>query len=1012
MTSSLLRLHYSSTAQRDAAAWLVPGSNAADWLAALAELPTAHETVRILPLPNSAQRTIPSAALLVPEGEEKLPVNPHYHAYGWAAKQILVPIEATVQPPLTDAEWNSLLPDADALFVWHPASGLIRFDARDMLSAIHLLETPDVRTGDWNFAEEAPATIDRLREVTSAESPQSLEDLAQEWRAAIGAPKSIDELPPREGEPPLHWTERLADMTSGIRYELSEIRDWLAPALRPFQFVLPILSALWWLFKQLLKALLFACLMFLASRILGGRFGWSDFFLMLAAYVAGLQIWRWIQSERRKLAAVELKVNPSQVSVQEPSFLGMGLGGLGRLIGRAVSWITGQPTGQAGRGAGKSWLQQADELKRQREVDRLMELLDKNPDEGLRFAIPFGGDAARGQGFGGNELVARNLDYRGGGGGAVDPWNLNVAQQLALSERYRKLAEKEKLAGHFQRAASIYAHLLGDWSAAALALVAGRLYADAAVIYHRRLKNLAEAAKYYELAGQHDIALTLFLEQKQFREAGDLCRRIGRESQAEEHYRTAVAAFISSGEVRSAVEILETRLKDIDGALQVLYDTWPAHPNADVHLDQWFNLAARHQRHELASQRITTLSTETSMGQALRVLPRLQTVAQNYPHAEITRQAGESTLQLVSTHLPTADWKDSQRLVWFLPPLIPTDRLLRRDCERFIERRRDQAPVVPNPEKTKRQTLRLMRQFTLPDIELLQPICSWRHGWIALTDKTGPKLQQLLLIPWSGPFSLVEVPADLITSLIAVDERDRRIWLTHKRGTFSVQWPEQTQTFAAINAAGVPKNWLAANLLPLGSAQTLWLDDQGAPWISFHWASYLEGESKSHRVAREWLADPELTPLYFRGRAAISSTSLGHHRIYLPISHNELLIEEYDGETIVHTPRRFEGCHVACQNGFDAALICHETGVRFLDSIFNPTIEKEFPNWENPRAAFLGPDLFVIADNRRIAIYRQEDASLRLEIEHQAAEPLAIAHVEPGKLSLLRTDHKVQLWNY
>src|SRR5262249_40079758 len=63
----------------------------------------------------------------------------------------------------------------------------------------------------------APAFVDRLLSVASAEPVRTMADVETEWTQEIGQKRSMENLPPAPGETPLSWKERLAIATEKFR---------------------------------------------------------------------------------------------------------------------------------------------------------------------------------------------------------------------------------------------------------------------------------------------------------------------------------------------------------------------------------------------------------------------------------------------------------------------------------------------------------------------------------------------------------------------------------------------------------------------------------------------------------------------------------------------------------------------------------------------------------------------------------------------------------------------------
>ena len=85
-----------------------------------------------------------------------------------------------------------------------------------------------------------------------------------------------------------------------------------------------------------------------------------------------------------------------------------------------------------------------------------------------------------------------------------------------LRAKYMELAGREMRLGRYRRAAYIYAHLLGDLTNAAAALIAGKHWREAAVLYRDRLKRPEMAAKCLEQGGLWAEAIEFYEQLERF----------------------------------------------------------------------------------------------------------------------------------------------------------------------------------------------------------------------------------------------------------------------------------------------------------------------------------------------------------------------------------------------------------------------------------------------------------------------------------------------------------------
>jgi len=328
--------------------------------------------------------------------------------------------------------------------------------------------------------------------------------------------------------------------------------------------------------------------------------------------------------------------------------------------------------------------------RRQREIDRLMHLLKTDPEAGLRYALPIGGDAqSRGIANPSNSLAERNLDFslgRLGGGGPVDAWFVPPNQQLQLQTMYRQLAAREVQLGRHRRAAYIYAELLGNVADAATTLEAGRHFREAAVLYQQRLQRPHDAARCLENGGFLEEAALLFVKLHMREHAADLYLRLERHDEAERLLREIVQDLVRDHNYLKAAEITCDRLNDVNGGLALLETGWSEERlSAEPCLKQVFVVLNTHARHDEARTRIQALRAERwSLPRAASVARTLCRVAAQSTDQAVRTEAADATRVIVARELPQTTALEASSLLEPIRNLVSTDVLLGRDCDRFL----------------------------------------------------------------------------------------------------------------------------------------------------------------------------------------------------------------------------------------------------------------------------------------------------------------------------------------
>jgi hypothetical protein len=407
------------------------------------------------------------------------------------------------------------------------------------------------------------------------------------------------------------------------------------------------------------------------------------------------------------------KIKEGDGLVDKAAMLGMGLAG-GTLLG--AGWVLGGIGKIAGfiggqgpannsldrlqQWAEKNWQHLVDS--RSREIDRLMELLEKNPDEGLRYALPLAGiEQSRGVAAPTWKLGQRDTRFsHGHGGGAINGWDLANDARLTLERQYREAARREISLGRQDRAAYIYGNLLGDWTSAAKCLADCGRHRDAVAIYLHKLNNKVSAARCLEDAGLLLQAAGIYAECKQFEKAGDLHSRLGNDSQARELWQAEVDAQ------RDPIEkarILSQKLADRSAASAILETTWQSGNRPEIAISAMFAiyreemdvnegtaLLVRMFRHELAT---FPLIAKLNLGH------REVTC---WPDPLLTAELENEAYNRIGQALSTGRGDDAALLA-FLPKLDPDDLLLSRDAKRFsIHRTPPKVPVIGPPQGARR----------------------------------------------------------------------------------------------------------------------------------------------------------------------------------------------------------------------------------------------------------------------------------------------------------------------
>jgi tetratricopeptide (TPR) repeat protein len=183
-----LKLRVSATPLPVCAGWLQT-ADVRVWLSEARRIMEAAPgvVVRFYPLAASAQNQTAAGAILTIKGNvpnlDRL-FSPQVQRLGEGAPGVLMPVEARLEPALTDPERHRHFPWS--LHFFHPVLGLTGFEEHDGLTPSQLLSLPPVERQAWFAAVPGPQPLPGLKQITLVQE-LSLEDLLQSGAEDIGS---------------------------------------------------------------------------------------------------------------------------------------------------------------------------------------------------------------------------------------------------------------------------------------------------------------------------------------------------------------------------------------------------------------------------------------------------------------------------------------------------------------------------------------------------------------------------------------------------------------------------------------------------------------------------------------------------------------------------------------------------------------------------------------------------------------------------------------------------------
>ena len=228
------------------------------------------------------------------------------------------------------------------------------------------------------------------------------------------------------------------------------------------------------------------------------------------------------------------------------------------------------------------------EKRNQKEVDKLMNLMKENPEEGLKYAFPLDHDNSM-RGFNstpGAFMLSKlwsSLSIFGQMGGSSG--GLGVTIDLGedygrLENQYIKTAEKLEKEGKFDKAAFIYLKLLRNHFAAATCLERGKLYKEAATIYLKHLSNKAKAAECYEKGHMYSQSIEIYKELENHEKVGDLYIRLNQKNEALKYYGLQLDRELDSYKYVRASKLCKEKMDDFVRGQNILKKGWDENMDA------------------------------------------------------------------------------------------------------------------------------------------------------------------------------------------------------------------------------------------------------------------------------------------------------------------------------------------------------------------------------------------------------------------------------------------------
>jgi len=425
------------------------------------------------------------------------------------------------------------------------------------------------------------------------------------------------------------------------------------------------------------------------------------------------------------------------------------------------------------------------ERQRDKEIGRLLKLFETNQEEALKYALPLSGlNRSRGKSPPGGRLGRRDVRFNMGklaGGSASDGWDLSMDAQWELQKRYREAADKAIKEGNFDRAAYIYAELLGDFHAAANALKQGKRHREAALIYQKRLNSLRQAAQALEEGGHWLEAARLYEDEKMFEKAGDLFAKMER---TEDAHRCFELALRQTADPLDQSRIAMEKLGDFERAVAIVAGEWPSGRQPAKCQLRHFQLLVERQRQDDAAALIGSLRQPERRLQPLSL--QLNNLVNIHSEANCGMRQMIMALSLDLSGEALSDQgtehREANAILGQISALAPGVQLFSRDVKRYQQKtqRKEKEPRTKKAPLGEVVELTPKHQIDLSGLTLksAQMVCVDQHLVIAFTRIKKAIVAIVVegkcfnrVLNWADPENFEILPVDQESLMVASGNR-------------------------------------------------------------------------------------------------------------------------------------------------------------------------------------------------------------------------------------------------
>ena len=321
--------------------------------------------------------------------------------------------------------------------------------------------------------------------------------------------------------------------------------------------------------------------------------------------------------------------------------------------------------------------------KRDKEINRLMDMFDEDTDKALQFAIPLDSPYLNRGTHSASDTLSRNpfnFDLRKlGGGTATDTWELG-SRYTDLRTKYINAAQKQIELKNFKKAAYVYAHLLGDYHNAANVLEQGNFHREAAALYKDHLKNIPAAASCLERGSLYIEAIELYKELHQDEKTADLYKKINQPSNAEEYYEKAIALKLSNNDYLDASRVIHEKMDQPERAKRILLDGWNNANQYEPCLKKYFDIVRVTEADKTGKIISTIYTKESPTYKRPSLLNVLEYVNKKHADETVNEKVKKVAFEIIHDEAEEGNLQILQSLKRF----VAGDLLIGADANRYV----------------------------------------------------------------------------------------------------------------------------------------------------------------------------------------------------------------------------------------------------------------------------------------------------------------------------------------